>query len=159
MAGRRIECVKLRTACCDPSDRTHKLKLLRSHALQDLLEPLLTPTSGDPIVFRLTLQLNGAPRTVHVDSLLPVTLDGEPLGISDTAQSSTDSSHGEGDLDVEDGWGLRLLEKGWMTLRGGWESAGSNSSIDLHALTGWVPEILALKEYVLSLIDPRSVSR
>lgn len=46
---------------------------------------------------------------------------------------------------------MQVVEKGWMCLQGGWEVGGSNSSVDLYALTGWVPEIVSLREYVFSL--------
>lgn len=46
---------------------------------------------------------------------------------------------------------MQVVEKGWMGLQGGWEVGGSNSSVDLYALTGWVPEIVSLREYVSSL--------
>lgn len=106
--------------------------------MQDLLEPLLAPSTADPNIYRLSLHLNGARRTVHVDALLPVTSTSAPLGVSSDGE---DAPAGAGA-----GWGIKLLEKGWMALRGGWDAVGSNSSVDLHALTGWVPEVLNLRE-------------
>ncbi|KAJ6491676.1 hypothetical protein C8R47DRAFT_976286 [Mycena vitilis] len=84
--------------------------------------------------YDLRLLFNGAWRRVIIDDKLPY----HPSTGALVCMSSA-PVHGQCAM-----W-PSLLEKGYMKLMGGYDFPGSNSSIDLHALVGWIPEHLEIK--------------
>mmetsp|Transcript_37047 Transcript_37047/g.87517 ORF Transcript_37047/g.87517 Transcript_37047/m.87517 type:complete len:906 (+) Transcript_37047:104-2821(+) len=78
------------------------------------------------------LFLNGTVRKVVIDDLLPVSPSSPPELLS-AASSSGDEL-----------W-VPLFEKAYVKVFGGYAYGGANSSIDVHALCGWIPETFKLR--------------
>ena len=82
-------------------------------------------------MYIVKLYLNGSWRGVEVDDYLPVNTHGQFIcGYSNKSKL----------------W-VSLIEKAYLKAHGGYDFPGSNSSRDLHVLTGWLPEVIDLKEY------------
>ncbi|KAJ2556937.1 cysteine protease [Coemansia sp. RSA 1933] len=80
--------------------------------------------------YMVKLFVNGLWRRVVIDDLLPVADDGRLICTYSTA----------GDI------GQSLIEKAFLKVMGGYDFPGSNSSTDLHALTGWIPEHVFIQD-------------
>eukprot|EP00055_Hartaetosiga_balthica_P012016 m.56673 g.56673 ORF g.56673 m.56673 type:complete len:820 (+) comp7811_c0_seq1:113-2572(+) len=92
--------------------------------------------NGKPIYnkygkYSVKLHFNGCWRRVIIDDVFPVTSLGELL---------CSFSKDESEL-----W-VSIFEKAYMKVMGGYSFPGSNSAVDLHALTGWIPDRLNVKD-------------
>ncbi|KAG9094077.1 cysteine protease [Ceratobasidium sp. 370] len=75
--------------------------------------------------YRIRVMFNGTWRMIVIDELLPTAPDGRLICATTVRRAQL--------------WPA-LLEKAYMKLMGGYDFPGSNSSIDLHTLTAWIPE-------------------
>ncbi|KAJ7188874.1 hypothetical protein C8R46DRAFT_1056044 [Mycena filopes] len=98
-----------------------------------LASPILESNRGHGR-YDLRLLFNGAWRRIVIDDKLPYHPATGALVCMSTAP-------------IQDQPAIwpSLLEKGYMKLMGGYDFPGSNSSIDLHTLVGWIPEHLEIK--------------
>ncbi|KAJ3564217.1 hypothetical protein NP233_g8439 [Leucocoprinus birnbaumii] len=85
--------------------------------------------------YDVKLFVNGAWRRIVIDDALPYNpSDGSLMCMT---------IHSEADKPTV--YWPSLIEKSYMKLMGGYDFPGSNSSIDLHAITGWIPDQIDTK--------------
>ncbi|KAI0317408.1 hypothetical protein OF83DRAFT_1058748 [Amylostereum chailletii] len=110
----------------------HERKFRNTHAL-----PCVRPCGrdGKPRIsetgrYELRVLFNGAYRTVLIDDLLPFSAEGTMVCMAPIVQHNIWPS---------------IVEKAYLKLMGGYDFPGSNSAIDVHALTGWLPEHIEIR--------------
>lgn len=137
------DCSMIASLCiCSAFERRFKKRLITS-----ILYP--KDSNGIPVInpngkYMVKLWLNGIARSVIVDDRLPIDKHGNLL-CSHTATPGLEL------------W-VSIIEKAYMKLSGGYNFPGSNSGVDLFALTGWIPERLSFPEIPTKVKDHETPS-
>ncbi|KAJ3715961.1 hypothetical protein DFJ43DRAFT_1126860 [Lentinula guzmanii] len=129
------------SVCASISSCIEHDQRFKSNLAKSVLHASTTIESQSGNTYDLRLLLNGGWRRVRIDGLLPYhAISGVPLCL--TCKSSDPGQHKEPKTIIS--W-PSILEKGYMALMGGYDFPGSNTAIDLHVLTGWIPEQVSIK--------------
>ncbi|KAF9564703.1 calpain 7 [Mortierella alpina] len=124
------DCSFVASLCVSASyERRWKKQLIRAciYPRNKFGEPCYNPHGK----YLVKLTFNGIARRVVVDDYLPVSKSGTLMCTFSTNKNELWPS---------------IIEKAYMKLMGGYDFPGSNSGIDLYALTGWIPEHIFIKE-------------
>ncbi|KAF9420194.1 calpain 7, partial [Entomortierella beljakovae] len=124
------DCSFVASLCVSASyERRWKKQLIRAciYPKNKFGEPCYNPHGK----YLVKLTFNGIARRVVVDDFLPVSKTGTLMCTFSTNKNELWPS---------------IIEKAYMKLMGGYDFPGSNSGIDLYALTGWIPEHLFITE-------------